>query len=459
MYFLNLLHKLSLKVRVVHTLWVVPFHSPLDQPIDLRRYVATDATPVALEEKLRTCSLALDVPWTALEQQKQDLQRASKKLSIFLSALRSIVPRSFSPSYASPCWEDSDIGFRSGLMAMITHTIGTEGELRLLPNQAKYLARQVLSGNLPKTSLFCLPHFFIAGFPKSATTTLAKALFRHPSVCSAALKESHWWTRAPIISPNAELLQLNVIRYLIHFKDMAHYAEERPYLLAMDGSQSTLWDSNFVVDGHDYCTTPAAISHILPRAKFVILMREPSSRLYSYYLWSCSYKYGNHTLMWPQEVREDPAGTFHREVVEVVEDFNRCLEKRSLYECANHYTFTNVTMQKSACGQVGFRLVVSIYYIHIKKFLQFFPRDQFLFLKMEDLSEVPVQFMRTVTDFLGVEALPSSTVTELLSKRANHQSIVSDPMRDDTRQFLRNFFAPFNKRLVDLIGDERFLWH
>lgn len=342
---------------------------------------------------------------------------------------------------------------------MITHTMGTEGELRLLPNQAKYLARQALSGNSLKTSLFCLPHLFIAGFPKSATTTLAKALFRHVSVSSAAVKENHWWTRAPIISPNADLLQLNIIRYLIHFKDMAHYAEERPYLLALDGSQSTLWDSNFVTGGHDYCATPAAISHILPHAKFIILMREPSSRLYSYYLWSCSYKYGNHTLMWPKEIREDPAGTFHKEVVEGVQDFNRCLEKRSLYECANRYTFTNITTQKSACGQVGFRLVVSIYYIHIQKFLQFFPRDQFLFLKMEDMSEAPVKFMRRVTDFLGVDPLPSSTAIELLSKRANHQSVVSDRMQADTRQFLHNFFAPFNQRLVDLIGDERFLWY
>ena len=446
---------------MVHTHYGHLFHSPLDQPIDLRRYVATDATPGALEEELRTCSLALDVPWTALEQQKQDLQRASRKLSVFLSALRSIIPQSFSPSYSSPCWEDNDIhvGFQSSLMSMITHSMGTANELYLHPNQAKYLARQALFGNSSKTLLFCLPHFFLASFPKSGTTTLAKALFSHVSVGSAAKKENHWWTRAPIISPNAELLQLNVIRYLIHFKNMAHYAEEQPYLLAMDGSQSTLWDSNFVVGGHDYCTTPAAISHILPRAKFIVLMREPSSRLYSYYLWSCSYKHGSLTLKWPREIREDPAGTFHRKVVEGVENFNRCLEMRSLYECANHYTFTNVTTQKSVCGQIGFRLVVSIYYIHIQKFLQFFPRDQFLFLKMEDMSKVPVQFMGRVTDFLGVDPLPSSTATELLSKRANQQSVVLDPMRDDTRQFLHNFFAPFNKRLVDLTGDEQFLWH
>ena len=110
----------------------------------------------------------------------------------------------------SPCWENNDIGFQSGLITIITCSMGTERELRLLPNQVKSLAQQALSGNSSITPLICLPHFVIAGFPKSATTSLANALFRHALVSSAPLKESHWWTRAPIIS-NAELLQLNVI--------------------------------------------------------------------------------------------------------------------------------------------------------------------------------------------------------------------------------------------------------
>ena len=101
-------------------------------------------------------------------------------------------------------------------------------------------------------------------------------------------------------------------------------------------------------------------------------MREPSERLYSYYLWSCSFKYGNNTDTWPTKMREDPAGNFHAEVSQAVTDFDNCPKTNSLYECANRYTFTNGTKVTKYCGQLGFRLVVSIYYIHIAKFLQFF---------------------------------------------------------------------------------------
>ena len=426
---------------------------------DFEQYVKADSTPSAIAEQLGRCAAGLGVPQSTLDSQQGDLHKSSIKLSAFLSAVNSLVPNKFSAEYSSPCWNTDKINWQSHLFGMLLRVMGQEGALRILPNQATYLARQTFSGPYPKR-LYCLPHFFIAGFPKSATTTLADALFKHPRVSSASIKESHWWTRAPIISPSADLLRLNVLRYLMHFGQMAHYATDKPRLLSMDGSQSTLWDSNFVMNGHDFCGTPAAISHVLPQAKFIVMMREPSDRLYSYYLWSCSYKYGNDTTLWPSQVRNDPAGNFHREVVEGVSEFNECLVSSSLYECTNRYTFTNSTKHyDSFCGHIGYRLVVSIYYVHIAKFLQFFPKEQFLFLRMEDMSQESVHFMSRVTDFLQIANYPPSKAKDFLARKVNRQKAIAEPMLEDTRQLLQQFFAPYNRKLSELIGDDRFLWN
>lgn len=423
----------------------------------LSSYVTEETTPSAIEAKLAACTTALGMPKDTLESQRGDLNKSSIKLSAFLAAMKFLVPDSFSPDYASPCWLSNKVNGQSNLIGITTRVIGQSGFLNLLPNQANYLARQAFNGPYPQR-LFCLPHFFLAGFPKCATTTLASALFEHKSVSGAVVKEPHWWTRAPIIAPSVNLLKLNVLRYLIFYGQMAHFASSRHGLLGMDGSQSTLWDSNFVVNGHDFCSIPFAIHHILPKAKFIVLMREPSERLYSYYLWSCSYTYGNNTNLWPARVREDAAGNFHREISQSVNDFNDCLKTSSLYDCSNRYTFTNSTRIAQSCGEIGFRMVVSIYYIHIVKFLQFFPREQFLFLRTEDMPKEPVKVMNQITNFLNIEPYAPFKARDLLERKANRQKAAIEGMRDDTRLFLQNFFAPFNRKLASLLKDDRFLW-
>ena len=434
--------------------YCVVFSAAVDLP-SLNQYVTEDSTPVAIESELAQCTTALGVSQESMKSQLSDLKKASVKLSVFISAVKSLIPESFQPEFSSPCWYSDRITNRSSLIGILSRVFH-EGSLSILPKQAVYLAQHSFDGPFERR-LFCLPRFFLAGFPKSATTTLASALYKHPNV-SAGVKETHWWTRAPIISPDANLLRLNVLRYLVYYKHMSRFVLQNPYYLSMDGSQSTLWDSNFVVNGRDFCTTPAAISHVLPKSKFIIVMREPSERLYSYYVWSCSNKYGNDTRNWPFNVRSDPAGNFHSEVSQIVTQFNECLQTSSLYECANHYTFTDTDQMQMHCGQIRFRLIVSIYYIHIVKFLQFFPWEQFLFLRMEDMSRDPVGIMNSVTDFLDVSQFSPTQARDVLERKYNKHHVNIEPMHEDTKQLLHTFFAPHNRRLAELLKDESFLW-
>ena len=45
------------------------------------------------------------------------------------------------------------------------------------------------------SELYCLPYFFVAGFPKCGTTDLFAKLAWHPDISASYIKEIHWWTR------------------------------------------------------------------------------------------------------------------------------------------------------------------------------------------------------------------------------------------------------------------------
>ncbi len=40
----------------------------------------------------------------------------------------------------------------------------------------------------------------------------------------------------------------------------------------------------------------------------------------------------------------------------------------------------------------------------------------------------------------------------------NSNSAKYEPMRPETRQLLEEFYAPFNKKLADMLGDPRWAW-
>ena len=144
----------------------------------------------------------------------------------------------------------------------------------------KKFAEGLFQTSRESRELYCLPYFFLAGFPKCGTTTLHEALQQHPQITGPTRKEPHWWTRVRLKDMNTDYLKLTVMKYLHYFTGVAEeYSKEG--MVTYDATQSTLWDSNFYLDNEDYCATPAILSRILPNAKFIVLMRNPVTREYS----------------------------------------------------------------------------------------------------------------------------------------------------------------------------------
>ena len=113
------------------------------------------------------------------------------------------------------------------------------------------------------------PNLFLVGAAKAGTTSLYAALARHPKIYMSPMKEPHFFSR---IQPAA--------RWEAFFP---HVSDEDEYLALFGGvanepvvgeaSTSYLWDRE----------AAGRIARAVPRAKILIVLRDPVDRAYSHY--------------------------------------------------------------------------------------------------------------------------------------------------------------------------------
>ena len=136
-------------------------------------------TPEVIQQDLERCSLAMGVSPEALRKDSNTLRNISEKASLFLSAIWSVVPRTFSTQFKSSCWYADEKQAK---------------QIECIVDGWKNIHWKTNRTILCKTdrTILCFPFFFIAGFPKSATSTLYHALVTHPSIAYLMTKEPQW---------------------------------------------------------------------------------------------------------------------------------------------------------------------------------------------------------------------------------------------------------------------------
>ena len=196
---------------------------------------------------------------------------------------------------------------------MINHHLkGTRSKQGVCREEVEWLFQQTIrkdnhwsrlsAADLRTTSMLCLPSFMFPGFPKTGSTTLHNFLSQHPGISKPMYKEVHWWPRVPMqsYSFSADSAKTAALTYATNFHPLVekHNATK---LLTYDASQTTLVRSNFLEDGHiqDFCAMPALLLQILPRSRFIILMRNPIDRMYSHYLYECTQYQPPKNPRWP----------------------------------------------------------------------------------------------------------------------------------------------------------------
>ncbi|XP_037078185.1 carbohydrate sulfotransferase 15-like [Pollicipes pollicipes] len=222
-------------------------------------------------------------------------------------------------------------------------------------------------------------------------------------------------------------------------------------MITGDGSTSTLWGgvahraareaglTMFPPLGH---SVAAGLARLQPRARIIVILREPGDRLFSDYL------YFNADLD-----KEKNADGFHNLTLEAVAIWNNCTTFRSVDDCVT---------DRSVLLSFGIvRLHVGLYAVHLRQWLETFPRPNILVLRTEDYSRNVNHSMLQVYQHLDL-APPSEQDMRLVNSarvlNARRTNLQRMQMLAETRQLLTDFYRPHNERLAVLLGSQRFLW-
>ena len=179
-----------------------------------------DISPI-LSDLLR-CSRAMGISETRLRENVNNIRQVEQAAEQFLDAVRLVIPEpSHFTSHRNPCFY-SNMTTGGNLDTILLNYLRPEVGQGLKRLRKRFLRETLLKMFVGHESLVCLPYFYIAGFPKSASTSLHEALQKHPQIASPFDKEPHWWTRVDDLSNVTNFPQdyaiFHVWTYLSFFK-------------------------------------------------------------------------------------------------------------------------------------------------------------------------------------------------------------------------------------------------
>jgi len=217
------------------------------------------------------------------------------------------------------------------------------------------------------------PDFFIVGAAKAGTTSLYHYLEQHPQVYMSPIKEPNYFssdTQLDALRPSAKkrLKALKVDEFLK--SDMSHKIH-RAYL-----TDEEQYRSLFRLAGHDKITGEASPAYLFskvaanaiyqfnPKAKIIIILRNPVERAFSHYL-------------------------MDRKLAFTSKSFTAALEEDRLH-------------QPKSWGSTSLYLELGLYYEQVKRYFDLFPRSQILIVLSEELRKQPQETLRKLYQFLEI---------------------------------------------------------
>ena len=253
--------------------------------------------------------------------------------------------------------------------------------------------------DLEQTSLAPVPNFLVIGAGKSGTSSLYRYLIEHPNILSATEKELHFFNRD---------FELGFDWYQCQFPHI-------PQNSGLMTGEATPWY---------YCTFQVArkVKSLLPNVKLIIVLRNPVDRAFSYY--KMAYSMGIETRSFSEAIARE---------------FNELKDRADFYQPTPDY------WKKSKPY-----ILFGLYFYFLEAWLNEFPREQLLIIKSEDLKNRTEETVNRIFEFLGLEPYPLKDSTQ-------YNTGAYEPMSDETRAKLVEFFQPHNRKLEDLLG-MRFNW-
>jgi len=248
-----------------------------------------------------------------------------------------------------------------------------------------------------------LPDFIIIGTQKGGTSSLFYYLKEHPQMQMPQEKEIHYF-------------DLNYNKGLKWYE--SHFPNQ-----GVSGNLITGEASPYYLF---HPLAPERAFSICPKVKLIALLRNPVDRAYSHY--AMERKKGNDQHSSFEIAIEAEEARLKGEAERIISESN--------YNSYNHQKFSYLERGK--------------YSVQIKRWLNYFPCHQCLFIKSENFFSNPQSELRKVYDFLGVETVYPHDLTA-------HNSNAYDLMSDGLRTRLEAYFTEEENSLIEMLGDD-FNW-
>lgn len=236
-----------------------------------------------------------------------------------------------------------------------------------------------------------LINFIVCGVQKGGTTALDKFLRDHTEVQMSKRKEVHYFDNEEYfrgIKPNYYHYHAN---FTVGLNEKL-YGESTPVYAHWDPAIRRIWEYNSAI-------------------KLILVLRNPVDRAYSH--WNMIVQRGAESLDFHQAIRSE---------------IDRCRAALPL----QHRLYSYVSR--------GF------YSEQIRRIWRFFPQDQVLILKSEDLKERNALTLEKVAAFLGIGKFP------VINEVSVHSRSYSAPMAAEDREYLYQIYKWEIFKLEDMLN-------
>ncbi len=233
------------------------------------------------------------------------------------------------------------------------------------------------------------PSFFVVGAQKAGTTALHYYLSQHPDIFLPEIKETHFF------DDGHGDFRLGVDCYIDRY-----FRTKADCLLAGEVDPEYLF----------FPEAAPRIAEHFPRSRLIFIFRDPVARAYSHYQMSLSR--GRERLefhkaiareqvrmdLMPESINPDAERVLYRSQGQNEEEYRRL--------------FNHVARSDFSYVSRGF------YFKQVARYLEFFPREQMLFLLADDLRKDATRALRCVYKHLGVTEASAGTLAHELTNPA-----------------------------------------
>jgi hypothetical protein len=252
-----------------------------------------------------------------------------------------------------------------------------------------------------------LPDFVIIGAQKSGTTALFDTLSHHPQVLRPFTKEAHYFDN------NFYKSLCTGYRFQFPLKLTFAYNRLKGYSRILTGEATPFYLFHPLV--------PQRMSDVLPRAKILVILREPVARTYSHYQYAV--KNGNESRSFDEAIAyEVPQVEAEKEKVLKQEPFDQRFIQNNAY------------------------ISRSCYHAQIKAWMKHYSREQIYISSYEYLINEPTNALKAIEQFLRID--PVLTSHHLPLSNTNDYKAIPTP----TYHRLKAYFKPLNEALFKEIG-------